>query len=191
MPTADERKALFARRDLVNKLIAVAEEKGVSFYSLVNEIFESYLSIEALGLNLRRIVEELKFYKRANGAGFILVPKDLWLYAVKELYERNTDASIGRWFDVGVRLAKYYLSLGLENPLDVLVKDLKEVFRWVGEIAVHLGDSRAEVVVVGPELTEDLAKLLLELLKGVFNEYGYRLSKVFGNSRVVKAVFEK
>ncbi|MEM2170461.1 MAG: hypothetical protein QXU03_01700 [Desulfurococcaceae archaeon] len=191
LPVINERKSLFARRDLVDRLMAIANEKGTSLYSLVNDVFESYIKLEELGVNIQSVLEKLLFYDRVRRAGYVLVPRELWDHAVREVYEKGAESHAGRWLSVGARLGKYYRSLDVKDPLNTLVKDLESAFSWLGEVLVHVSDNHLDLVIAGPELTGNLAKLVVEMLKGALEEFEYSFAGTVEAAGVVKVVFEK
>ena len=84
-----KRKTLFAREDLVNRLLSIAKQQGRSLYGLVNEIFELAIRAEDLGVNLQKAFEERWILKKARKDGFILVPEGLW-YEMAEIAYQNS-----------------------------------------------------------------------------------------------------
>lgn len=191
MPVVNERKSLFARRDLVDRLMAIANEKSTSLYSLVNDVFESYIKLEELGISIQRVLEKLLFYDRMRRAGYILVPRELWRHAVKEAYDKSAESYVNVWLSAGIRLGKYYKNLTVEDPLNTLIKDLESAFSWLGEISVHTSDNHLNLVIAGPELTGGFTKLVLEMLKGALGEFGYSFVGAVEMAGVIKVVFER
>jgi len=194
LSVATERKALFARRDLVERLIAMASSRGSSLYSLVNEIFELYIEFEDRGIKMRSVVDELEFYRRVFGAGFVLVPNVLWLRAVNELYKDVGEEVRNDWLSLGTWLSRYYQTLGLEDPLRVLLEDIKKVFSWLGEVSITSSADRGrlEVVMAGVRgLPSSIPRLVLDMVRGALKEYGYRLTNSLEGEGVLKAVFER
>lgn len=191
MPVVNERKSLFARRDLVDRLMTIANEKSTSLYSLVNDVFESYIKLEELGISIQSVLEKLLFYDRIRRAGCVLIPGELWKRALREVYEKSVESYASAWLSVGARLGKYYKNLNVKDPLNTLTKDLENALNWLGEVSVRVSDSRVDLVIAGPELTGNLVKLVLELLKGALGEFGYSFLEAVEAAGVVKAVFEK
>ncbi|MEM4482190.1 MAG: hypothetical protein QXV04_05660, partial [Desulfurococcaceae archaeon] len=121
MPVVAERKALFARRDLVDQLIDIANKKGMSLYNLVNDVFESYIKIVGTDAGFERLREETSFQRRASSAGFILTPRALVLSALREYYALKPEEALRLGAQAGSWLARYYISLNTPDPLPSLL----------------------------------------------------------------------
>lgn len=184
------RKSLFARRDLVEKLMAIAKDKGLSLYSLVNQIFEYYVNLEDMGVSLRELTDKISFYRRALGSGFILIPKDLWFLALEKMYNCVEEYAL-KWREAGVRVGKYYQSLGVEDAFSTMVRDLEKILSWISEVSLTIDGDRVRIVIADPRLDEKLVKLVLELLRGAFEVYGYQLDEVENIGLVARAVFSR
>lgn len=191
MPVAAERKSLFARRDLVNRLVTIANSKSTSLYNLVNEIFEVYIELSENGIEFQEVVDRLLYYGRIQSAGFVLVPGGFMVQMINDVCEKNMELCIDEWFKTGVKLARFYKTLNLKNPLDTLLRDLEKTMKWLGEVTVKSSGSKLEVVIAGSTSTGNLENLLLELFKGVLSEFNYKLLHTSSFIHIIKAIFEK
>lgn len=96
-----ERKALFARRDLVSKLMEIAEKRGYSLYSLVNEVFEAVIKAEDSGIDFRRVVERESVIDVARRAGYVLVLESLWYEMIDLACRCDVGQATKAWLDAG------------------------------------------------------------------------------------------
>lgn len=192
MPVVAERKALFARRDLVDQLIDIANRKGMSLYNLVNELFESYIKIAGSGVGFESLQDEAMFFRRISSAGFILIPRALAISALREYYSNGAERASGQCAQTGSWLARYYISTNSIDPLNSLLKDLERVFKWVGEITLRAVGNRLEAVIASPEGTERFVlDAILAVIEGALREFKYQLVERLEAGGLIKAVFER
>lgn len=194
MSVAAERKALFAKRYLVDRLMSIANSKGTSLYNLVNEIFEAYIKLNEAGVNVQEVVDKLLYYSRIQNAGFILAPGELCIRYIKEACSNNQETCRSEWFKAGTRIARFYKTLILEDSLAVLMKDLELAMNWLGEVTVKSSSSAEdtlEVMIAGPLVAGGLEQLGLELFKGILLEFNYELTHTNTSPGVIKAVFRR
>jgi len=182
-----KRKTLFAREDLVNRLLSIAKQQGRSLYGLVNEIFELVIRAEVLGVNLQKAFEERWILKKARKDGFILVPEGL-LYEMAEIaYQNSKDEALKRWFEAGVWLAKRYMEVESEEPLEAFKRSLK-AYSWnMEEMLIEEENEKISIRIISPRMPETYAKLYSTFIEGALNTFGYKIAKKevsFGNVRL-------
>jgi len=171
-----KRKTLFAREDLVNRLLSIAKEQGRSLYGLVNEIFELVIRAEDLGVNLQKAFEERWILKKARKDGFILVPEGLWYEITEIAYQSSKDETLKRWFEAGVWLAKRYIEVEAEKPFEAFKRSIK-AYSWnVPEITIEEDDGKVSVRIISPRMTESYAILYSAFIQGVLETFGYKVS---------------
>ena len=182
-----KRKTLFAREDLVNKLLSIAKQQGRSLYGLVNEIFELVIRAEDLGVNLQKAFEERWILKKARKDGFILVPEGLWYEMAEIAYQNSKDEALKRWFEAGVWLAKRYMEVETEEPLEAFKRSLK-AYSWnMAEMVIEEENEKISIRIISPRMPETYAKLYSTFIEGALNTFGYKIAKKevsFGNIRI-------
>jgi len=182
-----KRKTLFAREDLVNKLLSIAKQQGRSLYGLVNEIFELVIRAEDLGVNLQKAFEERWILKKARKDGFILVPEGLWYEMAEIAYQNSKDEALKRWFEAGVWLAKRYMEVETEEPLEAFKRSLK-AYSWnMAEMVIEEKNEKISIRIISPRMPETYAKLYSTFIEGALNTFGYKIAKKevsFGNIRI-------
>ncbi|MCD6538421.1 hypothetical protein J7L18_07430 [Candidatus Bathyarchaeota archaeon] len=182
-----KRKTLFAREDLVNRLLSIAKQQGRSLYGLVNEIFELVIRAEDLGVNLQKAFEERWILKKARKDGFILVPEGLWYEMAEIAYQNSKDETLKRWFEAGVWLAKRYMEVESEEPLEAFKRSLK-AYSWnMEEMVIEEENEKISIRIISPRMPETYAKLYSTFIEGALNTFGYKIAKKevsFGNIRL-------
>lgn len=186
LPVSAERKALFARRDLVDKLQIISTSKRMSLYNLVNEIFEDYVKLVESNTDFEEIINEILFYKRMNKIGFILVPSSIWFKHLKE------SPRLEEWRELGEWLGKYYNTLNAENPLELLLRDLEKALNWIGELSIERKGKRLEVALSLPHSDyNSIVEPVLTLLRGALSVFNYKETTRIETTSVVSAVYEE
>jgi len=184
---AIKRKTLFAREDLVNRLLSIAKEQGRSLYGLVNEIFELVIRAEDQGVNLQKAFEERWILKKARKDGFILVPEGLWYEMAEIAYQNSKDKALKRWFETGVWLAKRYMEVESEEPLEAFKRSLK-AYSWnIAEMVIEEENEKISIRIISPRMPETYANLYSTFIEGALNTFGYKIAKKevsFGNIRI-------
>jgi len=175
--SAVKRKTLFAREDLVNRLISMAKQRGYTLYSLVNETLELAIQAEDAGVNLRKIFEESWILKKAKKDGFILGLESLWYDMAELAYEKARDEALKRWFEAGVWLAKRYVTAGLEKPFEAFKRSL-EAYTWnVPELTIEEEEGKAvSIRIISPRLPESYTVLYSSFLEGALETFGYEVT---------------
>ena len=170
-----ERKALFARKDLVSKLAEIAEKRGCSLYSLVNEIFEVVIKAEDSGIDFRRVIERESLIDLAKRTGYVLVLESLWYEMIELACKYSVEQVTKTWFDVGVWLATRYVSRDLKDPVNTFFKDLQSFVWDVAELAVKRDKDSVHVRVANPKAPEHYSELMSAFLEGALSTLGYRV----------------
>lgn len=187
MPIVDERKSLFARRDLVDKLNEIANRRDISLYNFLNEILESYIRIfEETSLTPIELIEFTQFYSKISGMDFIPVPKSTWILLLKSCI--SIDNLKQELYQLGVKLIKYYKASSGNITNDIL-RDLSRVFNWIGDISVKTRENTIEILISSPILSHNEISYLLEVYRGALSELGYTLKELVEIENVMKAVF--
>lgn len=176
MPVAEERKAFFAKRDLLNQLSEIAARKGVSLYHLVNEIFAQYLRLESQNISLEKLVEEHRFHELASKLGMVHLPV---LVAMAALSKTCGDSEVLKaWRESGEALAKYHQSI-VGSSLSDLLQLVASAIGWIGSIEWSFSEAgEARVIVSAPGLHGSCVDSLEAFVGGVLEQSGYRVSSV-------------
>ena len=173
MTTSEERKSLFAKRDLVLKLQEIAINKGVSLYSLVNSVFENYIKLYESGIDLEEALELVKLLSRVRSAGFILIPENTW-YTVVGLTSSTLDTTSTEWRDLGTLVAKYFSETFSENVLTAFSKLLE--YMGVREVIIRESEDSVEVKTAGFRLHYSYSSLLARFIEGFLVGLGYTIT---------------
>jgi len=100
------RKMLAAREDLADKMSAIAAQRGLTLFSLINELLEVAIKVDDMGISLRETVDAYELTREAQNASFTLVLESL-LYDTADLAtEKANSETLKTWFDAGVWVAR-------------------------------------------------------------------------------------
>jgi hypothetical protein len=170
-----DRKAFFAREDLLKRLSAVAKERGCSLYELVNEIFELAVACDSLGSNLKMAVDSRRELSAAKGAGFVLGLENLWYEMTNLAFKKDKRAVLKSWFDAGVWFATRYVSGDGDVPLLDFRGDLV-AFTWnAPELKLINSGNKVSLSVTSPRFTESYTVLFAAFLEGALKAFGFKV----------------
>jgi hypothetical protein len=166
----EERKSLFARRDLVVKLQEIASSRGISLYSLVNSVFENYIKLSESGVNPEEALDLIKLVVKARSAGFILVPEKAWCRLL-ELAGDAPSTTSTEWRELGVLVAKQLA----ETPGDSVLVYLSKLLELMGarEALIKESNGALKVRVTSAPLCSGSSRLLLEFITGFLAGLNY------------------
>lgn len=170
-----KRKTFVTREDLINQLSKIAKARGHSLYETVNDLFELALTSEALGLTLKRVVEERCMVEEAKKKGFALGLEQLWYEMADIAYEEKKTAILESWFEAGVWFAKCYItdnsSSSFENFKNALL-----LFTWnTPEFRIWKTRTGISIRVMSPRFSDSYTCLFASFIKGGLETFGYTI----------------
>jgi hypothetical protein len=170
------RKMLAAREDLADQMSAIAAQRGLTLFSLVNELLEVSIKVEDMGISLKEAVDAYELTREAQDASFTLVLESL-LYDTSDLaYEKASEAALKMWFDAGVWAAKRYVARGVKDPLASYERELK-VFGWnISSFTFDKNGPRVSLRLVSPRFSKNFTLLFNHYLLGILKGSGYEMT---------------
>lgn len=178
---------LAAREDLVNQVVEIAKRKGVTLFSMINDLLSLIVRLDGFGVYFREAFSGFKTLKAAKEACFILVPEGLLYDIVDKIVEVDKGWSIKKWFEAGEWCGKYYSMKYGDKSSDKFIEDLPSLLWNLNEFKVIQDNNEGEKITVycsGLRLPENYSILLSAFLEGAFNALGYKCL----NRNVVKSV---
>lgn len=172
-----ERKTFAARADLLDRLSEVASKRGYSLYSLVNDIFEAFLSVDEAGVRFEEVLEGYKVLKRARECGFVLQLESL-LYEMVDLAYRSAGSEVlKRWFEAGAWFAKRWFAKKREGELwRELSRELKSLLWNIEEVEVEVLGERVSISIFSPRFSEPYTISLASFLEGCLSALNYKVT---------------
>lgn len=163
---------LAAREDLVDRISEVAKRKGLTLFSMINDLLEMALEVNEMGMSLEELLEVYRVVKSARKIGFTLVLESL-LYDLAELaYREAREEMLKKSFEAGFWLAKRYAASS-PDPISEFEKDLKE-FTWnVSELTIEKLERKLSINILGPRLPEPYVALLASFIEGALKAFSY------------------
>jgi len=167
------RKMLAAREDLADKLSKMASSRGFTLFSMMNNLLELAVSVDAMGISLEEAVDSYQMIKSVRNASFILVLESLMYDTAEMAYQKSKDKALKTWFDAGVWIGTQYASRGAEDPFIAIRRDLK-AFSWnTPEFTLERKENEASVRVLSPRFSESYTLLFNRFLEGILEAFGY------------------
>lgn len=186
-----KRKILAADEKLAMQMVKIAEEKGQTLYSLVNEALEQTVNAHNMGLTLKRIVQERGTVETAKEAGFVLTIKTLWFDIVETAFNADKRSMLEKWCETGRWYGKYFAVKNPEKPVEALEQAVRNLMWGSSEFHVKLNDGKGEACCISGEFTESYTRLLSAFLKGALEALGYVCTKKNVSKGIIRIMFKK
>jgi hypothetical protein len=173
---SESRKMLAAREDLADQMSAIAAQRGLTLYSLINELLEVAINVENMGVSLKEAVDAYELTKEAQDASFTLVLESL-LYETSDLaYEKANEEALKTWFEAGVWAAKRYVARGVKDPIAAYERELR-VFGWnISSFTLDKKDPKISIRMVSPRFSKNFTVLFNSYLLGILKGSGYEVT---------------
>jgi len=173
---SESRKMLAAREDLADQMSAIAAQRGLTLYSLVNELLEVAINVENMGVSLKEAVAAYELTREAQDASFTLVLESL-LYETSDLaYEKAHEEALKTWFEAGVWAAKRYVARGVKDPIAAYERELR-VFGWnISSFTLDNNGPRISIRLVSPRFSKNFTVLFNSYLLGILKGSGYEVT---------------
>lgn len=186
-----KRKMLAADERLAEQMVKIAEEKGQTLYSLVNEALEQAVNAYNMGLTLKRIVQERGTAETAKEADFTLTVKTLWLDAVETAFNAGKRSMLEKWRETGRWYGKYFTVKNPEKPVEALEETVRNLMWGSSEFHVKLNDGKGEISCISGDFTHAYTKLLSSFLEGALEALGYKRTKKNVSKGIIRIRFKK
>ncbi len=170
------RKMLAAREDLADKMSAIAAQRGLTLFSLVNELLEVAIKVDDMGISLRETVDAYELTREAQNASFTLVLESL-LYDTADLAtEKANSETLKTWLDAGVWVARRYMARGEKDPLGAYEREVK-VFGWnISSFTLDRTGQKVAIRMVSPRFSKNYTLLFSRYLMGILKGSGYQVT---------------
>lgn len=176
MVASGNRKMLAAREDLADRLSGIAAQRGLTLFSLVNELLEVAIQVDDMGVSLKEAVDAFELTREARDSSFTLVLESL-LYDTADIASEKASAETQKtWFDAGVWVARRYVARGEKDPLGAYERELK-VFGWnISSFTLDRSGQRVAVRMVSPRFSKNYSELFSRYLMGILKGCGYEVT---------------
>jgi hypothetical protein len=170
------RKMLAAKDDLADKVGKIAEKRGFTLFSMVNDLLDLAIKVDNMGVSLKEAVDAYELAREVRDASFTLVLESL-LYDTSEIaYNDSAEKTLKVWYDAGVWIAQRYIARGVKDPLSAYEHELK-VFSWnIPGITVDRSEKGVSIRILSPRFSESYSKLFNQYLKGILTGFGYKVT---------------
>lgn len=167
---------LAAREDLADKMSAIAAARGLTLFSLINELLEVAIKVEDMGISLRETVDAYELTREAQDASFTLVLESLLYNTADIAIEKASEETLKVWFDAGIWVAKRYIARGAKDPISLYEMELK-VFGWnISSFTFDRQGTRIAVRMVSPRFSNNYTSLFNQYLLGILEGSGYAVT---------------
>jgi hypothetical protein len=176
---------LAAQEDIANRIVELAQRKGMTVYQTVNDILEQALRVEELGMSLRQVVDERWMLERAQETGFTFTIEQLLYRIVDEAYESDKEKYIEIWREMGHWYGKYYQAKH-ETPLEAFEEALQLFTLGTSEYNMEANNRDLTFSFIGEKLTPGYIELFSIFIEELLAVLGYKLKTKEINRGIIK-----
>ncbi len=167
---------LAAREDLADKVSKIASSRGYTLFSMVNNLLELAVIVDAMGISLEEAVDNYRIMKAVKNASFTLVLESLLYDTAEMAYQKSKEKALNTWFDAGVWIGRQYISRGAEDPFMTIRRDLT-AFSWnTPEFTMERRENEVSIRVLSPRFLESYTLLFNRFLEGILEALGYSIT---------------
>ena len=167
---------LAARADLADRVGKIAQKRGFTLFSMVNDLLELAIKVDGMGVTLKDTVDAYTLAREVKDASFTLILESL-LYDTTEIaFEKFREKTQKIWFDAGVWIAQRYLARGVADPLETYERELK-MFGWnIPSASLEHSGRQVSVRILSPRFSEAYTELFNQYLMGFLEGSGYKVT---------------
>ena len=174
--TSGKRKMLAAREDLADKISKIAEQRGFTLFSMVNDLLELAIKMDNMGLSLKEVVDAYELTREVQDASFTLVLESLLYNTADIAYENASEKTLKTWFDAGVWVAKRYVARGAKDPITAYERELK-TFGWnIHGVTMDNNGQGVSVRILSPRFSKIYTILFNRYIEGILVGSGYDIT---------------
>ena len=187
-----EKKLLAVQGDLAQKIIEIANRKGMTVYSFTNEVLEQVVIADSMNRSIKDIVESYGLLEIERDSGAVFATTDTLLYMVQRLYEQEKDALLKNWYESGQWFGKYLqIKFHDGEPLDMLEKLLEAASPKSSEIRIIKNEDELLVNRLCPNDSPEYTELFSKFLEGIIHSFGFSTKKNDVSKGLIVLEFEK
>ena len=179
-----KRKMLAAEEDLANKIVKLAEKKGLTVYQTVNDILQQTLKAEESGINIKEIVEKKGTIERAKGMGLTFTVEHLYYQLVELSLNKNHEKVKDLWRDMGFWYGKYFKT---KNDSLKLLLEALEYMTYGSQFIVE--KPRADELLISC-INDDYPKGYTEVfstfIEAAFQILGYHANEIEASRGIIR-----
>ncbi|MDI6691019.1 MAG: hypothetical protein QME50_04010 [Candidatus Bathyarchaeota archaeon] len=186
-----KRKMLAADEGLAEQVVKIAEERGQTLFSLVNEVLEQTVRAHDMGLPLKQIVDERGLVEAAREAGFVLVVKTLWFDVLDRAFKQGVKRSmLEKWRETGRWYGKFFAAKKPQNPVEGFRDAVCNLVWGASEFDIEVNDGEGEVCCISAEFPLSYTELFSAFLGGALEALGYRCTEKDVSKGVIRLRFK-
>jgi len=173
-----EKKLMAVRGDLAERVIGIANRKGRTVYSFVNEVIEQAIEADYMDSSLKNIVEFHKLLKVEKESGAVITAKDNLLFLIEKLYPLEKEALLERWYASGRWYGKYLQIKFLDGGKLGMLERLLDACTWdSSEIQLRENGESLVLNCVSLWSSKEYTELASKFLEGIIHVLGYETVK--------------
>jgi len=187
-----EKKLLAVQGDLAQRIIEIANRKGMTVYSFTNEILQQAIKAEGMGKSLEDIVERFRLLEIERDSGAVFAATDALLYMVERLYQQERERLLEKWYESGRWYGKYLqIKINDGEPLNTLEKFLEACSPKSCEIRILREGDKLTLNRLSPNESLEYTEAFSKFLEGVIHSFEYETKRNDISKGLIVLEFER
>jgi len=187
-----KRKFLAARADLTDVVSAIAQERHLTLFGIVNEALQQVIRAGEVKQSISEVMDAYMVLKTARETGSLVISEDLWYPMLERAFSTEKEALLKAWHEQGRWYGKVFpAKFPGEDPVKVAEKVLQALLWGTSEVALLASQESMTVRCIGPRFTEAYTMLLASFLEGVAESLGYAVERRDVSRGVILITFGK
>jgi hypothetical protein len=187
-----EKKLLAVQGDLAQRIIEIANRKGMTVYSFTNEILQQAIKADGMDKSLEDIVERFRLLEIERDSGAVFATTDTLLYMVEKLYQQEKEGLLKKWYESGRWYGKYLqIKVNDGDPLNMLEKFLDACSGKSSEIRIFTEGDKLSLNRLSPNDSLEYTELFSRFLEGIIHSFGYETKNNDVSKGLIVLEFEK
>ena len=173
-----EKKLLAVDGEVAQKIIQIANRKGMTVYSFTNEILQQAIKAENMNRSLEDIVERYRLFEANQDGGALFIPSGTLFFMVQQLYQQEKEKLLNKWYESGRWYGKYLLmKFNREDPLGIFRKILEACTNKSSQIRILREENKLSLNWLSPSDPLEYTELFSKFLEGALHSLGYETVK--------------
>lgn len=186
-----KRKMLAADERLAEQIVKIAEERGQTLFSLVNEVLEQAMRVHDMGLTLRQVVDEWSKIEAVRSAGLMFCVKSLWFDVIERVFSLEKNSMVEKWRETGSWYGKYFITKETDDPFRGFMDFVRNLMWGATEFVIDLDDCEGRVRCMSADFPASYTELLSAFLEGAIGALGYECVEKDFSKGILQITFKK
>ena len=177
MATGKGKKLVYVSEDLIDKVLKVSRDEGISLSKLVETALLEAVKVNELGYSSKQMADFFNVLQTHRVLGGLFVPSGVLDFMIEKAGKNDFVQLQSLWYESGTWNGKY-LKEKFGDPVDAF-RHFLELSRWdLNEVDIKEDGGSARVRCISTVMSMQGTKLLAKYVEGIMNGLNYKTTQV-------------